>query len=197
MFQNSPVVKNLLLINIITFIVASLIELSGLSIIRTFALFPFNSGYFYLHQLITHQFLHAGIFHLVFNMLALATIAPNVESSLGSRKFLHYYLISGVGAALLHLMMINSNNPMVGASGALFGTLILFTFLNPNEKLFIFFIPIGIKAKFLVPTIVILEIYLGFNSTTDGIGHWAHIGGALTGSVLYLTNKIRFDKNEN
>ena len=78
---------------------------------------------------------------------------------------------------------------MVGASGAVYGIVLYFMFLRPDEKLYLFFIPIGIRAKFLIPTLLMLEIYLAISSTNDGIGHWAHIGGAITGTTLYLLNR--------
>jgi membrane associated rhomboid family serine protease len=189
MFKSHPVVKNLLLINIALFLTQLILKFYGLSLIGLLALFPTNSPYFGVHQLVTHQFLHAGWLHLIFNMFALATIAPVVEEKIGSKKFLLYYLLSGVGAAALHLYFIEQQIPMVGASGAVYGMLIYFTFLRPDEKLYLFFIPIGIKARFLIPVLIAIELYLATNSSQDGIGHWAHIGGATTGTILYITNK--------
>ncbi len=189
MFKSSPVVKNLLLFNITIFVIQIILKYSGYNLFQSLALFPTHTGYFQTYQLITHQFLHAGLFHLLFNMFALATIAPIVEKEIGSRKFLVFYLLCGVGAALIHLIGIKVNNPMVGASGALYGILLLFTITNPNEKLFLFFIPIGIKAKYLIPSLLIIEIYLALSQNNDGIGHWAHIGGAITGTTLYILNK--------
>ena len=189
MFKSCPVVKNLLYINIILFVVQLILKYSGLSLIGLLALFPTNSNYFGLHQLITHQFLHAGWLHLIFNMFALATIAPPVEEKVGSKKFLLFYLLCGVGSALLHLSLVTSNNPMVGASGAVYGILLYFMFIRPDEKLYLFFIPIGIRAKYLIPVLLTVELYLATNSLNDGIGHWAHIGGAITGTTLYLLNR--------
>ena len=189
MFKSCPVVKNLLYINIILFVVQLILKYSGLSLVGLLALFPTNSNYFGLHQLITHQFLHAGWLHLIFNMFALATIAPPVEEKVGSKKFLLFYLLCGVGSAILHLSLITSNNPMVGASGAVYGILLYFMFLRPDEKLYLFFIPIGIRAKYLIPVLLTVELYLATNSLNDGIGHWAHIGGAITGTTLYLLNR--------
>jgi len=189
MFKSCPVVKNLLYINIALFVVQLILKYSGLSLIGLLALFPTNSNYFGLHQLITHQFLHAGWLHLIFNMFALATIAPPVEEKVGSKKFLLFYLLCGVGSALLHLSLITSNNPMVGASGAVYGILLYFMFIRPDEKLYLFFIPIGIRAKYLIPVLLTVELYLATNSLNDGIGHWAHIGGAITGTTLYLLNR--------
>jgi membrane associated rhomboid family serine protease len=122
-------------------------------------------------------------------MFALATIAPAVEEKVGSKKFLLFYLLCGVGSAILHLSLITSNNPMVGASGAVYGILLYFMFLRPDEKLYLFFIPIGIRAKYLIPVLLTVELYLATNSLNDGIGHWAHIGGAITGTILYLLNR--------
>ena len=189
MLKSAPVVKNLLFINLVIFSLQIIFKYIGISLVYSFALFPVHTEYFHLHQLITHQFLHAGLFHIIFNMFALATIGPYVEKELGSNKFLAFYLISGIGASLLHLYAISTKQPMVGASGALYGILVLFTMFKPNEKLFLFFIPIGIKAKYLIPVLIGVEIYLGLFSQSDGIGHWAHIGGAITGSLLYLYNK--------
>jgi len=189
MFKSCPVVKNLLYINITLFVVQLILKYSGLSLVGLLALFPTNSNYFGIHQLITHQFLHAGWLHLIFNMFALATIAPAVEEKVGSKKFLLFYLLCGVGSAILHLSLITSNNPMVGASGAVYGILLYFMFLRPDEKLYLFFIPIGIRAKYLIPVLLTVELYLATDSLNDGIGHWAHIGGAITGTILYLLNR--------
>lgn len=189
MFKSCPVVKNLLYINIILFVVQLILKHSGISLVGLLALFPTYSNYFGIHQLITHQFLHAGWLHLIFNMFALATIAPAVEEKVGSKKFLLFYLLCGVGSAILHLSLITSNNPMVGASGAVYGILLYFMFLRPDEKLYLFFIPIGIRAKYLIPVLLTVELYLATNSLNDGIGHWAHIGGAITGTTLYLLNR--------
>lgn len=190
MFKSSPIVKKLFYINIAIFLADFLLRINGYSLVGIFALFPPSSGHFSVYQLLTHQFLHAGLFHLLFNMLALVSIAPYVEEDLGSKKFLPFYLISGLGSALLHLSLINSNIPMVGASGAIYGVLMYFSLSNPNEKLYLFLIPLGIKAKYLIPGVLLIEILLAINSVSDGIGHWAHIGGAITGLVLYLLNKV-------
>lgn len=189
MFKSCPVVKKLLYINIVLFVVQLIFKFYGLSLIGLLALFPTFSKYFQFYQLITHQFLHAGWIHLILNMFALATIAPHVEEQLGSKKFLLFYLLCGIGAGILHLSFISSNTPMIGASGAVYGVLLYFTFLRPEEKLYLFFIPIGIRAKFLIPVLLLIELYLATNSLKDGIGHWAHIGGAITGTTLYLLNK--------
>ena len=189
MFQTAPVVKKLLLLNIGLFILQLILKYFSMSLVGLLALFPTNSSYYEPHQIITHQFVHAGWLHLILNMFALATIAPVVEEKIGSKKFILYYLFCGIGAGLLHLYFLTVNMPMVGASGAIYGMLLYFTFIKPNEKVFILFIPIGIKAKYLIPILLLVEIILATNGSNDGVGHWAHIGGAITGTVLYLLNR--------
>ena len=187
MFQSTPIIKKIFWANILAFIFTLLF--SDFTILN-FALW--SGEEFRPWQFITHQFLHGGFMHIIFNMLALISIGPSCEEFLGERKFPYFYLICGFGAALLHMSLINSNVPMVGASGALFGLLTLFSLINPNDKLYLFFIPIGIKAKYLVTGLIILEIFLGIYSKGDGVGHWAHVGGALTGLLLFFVNKNFF-----
>ena len=190
MFEGTPLIKKIFWINVLAFSLTLILASINFSVFERFAMWSYKCDNFYPWQLITHQFLHAGFFHIIFNMLALLSIGPFVERFLGKKKFLPFYLLCGVGSALLH-MSISSNVtvPMVGASGALFGLLVLFSIIHPNEKLYLFFIPIGIKAKYMVGTLIAIEILLGLFSTSDGIGHWAHVGGALTGITLYLFNK--------
>ena len=186
MFPSSKTIKQLFYANVAIFVIGYLLQLSGVPFMQTFALFP-KEG-FMPHQLITHQFLHGGIIHLLFNMLALISFGAFVEDHFGRRKFILFYLLSGLGAAFLHMFMMNSSIPMVGASGAIFGVMIVFAILNPEEKLYLFGI-IGFKAKYLVSTLFALEVLLGFFSQSDGIGHFAHVGGGLTGLLLYIGNK--------
>jgi membrane associated rhomboid family serine protease len=97
------------------------------------ALFPFDSPNFSYYQFITSIFMHAGIAHLLFNMLALISFGPDVENQLGERKFLVFYMIMGLGASLLQMSL--SNGALIGASGAIFGVLVYFTMYNPTAKL--------------------------------------------------------------
>jgi rhomboid-like protein len=186
MFQSSQTVKQLFWANVAIFVIGYILELVGVPFYQTFALFP-QEGFQY-HQLITHQFLHGGLVHILFNMLALVSIGPQVEDHLGRKRFIIFYLLCGLGSAFLHMFMINSSIPMVGASGAIYGLLLMFAILNPNEKLYFFGI-IGMRAKYLVGVLFGVEVLLGFFSQSDGIGHFAHIGGGLTGILLYFVNK--------
>ena len=190
MFEGTPLIKKIFWINVLAFSLTLILACMNFSVFEYFAQWSYKGDNFYTWQLITHQFLHGGFLHIIFNMLALLSIGPFVERFLGEKKFVPFYLLCGVGSALLHMSISNNVNiPMVGASGALFGLLALFSIIHPNEKLYVFLIPIGIKAKYMVGALIIIEVLLGLFSTSDGIGHWAHIGGALTGFLLYFINK--------
>lgn len=193
MFPSSKTIKQLFYANVAIFVVGLLLQMAGVPFMQTFALYP-QEG-FMPHQLITHQFLHGGILHLAFNMLALISVGALVEDYFGRARFILFYLLSGLGAAFLHMFMINSSVPMVGASGALYGVMVVFAILNPNELLY-FFGLIGIKAKYLIGGLFAMEVILGFTSQGDGIGHFAHCGGAITGFLLYITDKFFLPKKK-
>jgi len=182
MFAITPVIKKIFWVNIILFITTLLIP----NFIYTYFALWSNDNY-HIWQLITHQFIHSGFLHTLFNMIALVSIGPFCEEYLGSKKILSFYILCGIGGALLHMLIGGIEDiPMVGASGAVYGLLLLFAFINPNDKLFFMFIPYGIKSKYLISFVLILEVILGLFSTSDRVGHWAHVGGALTGILLYF-----------
>lgn len=189
MLKITPIVKKILWFNILAFLATLL---TGDILYHFFAQWHYDTDKFHFIQLITHQFLHGGLLHIMFNMLALVSLGPSCEEYLGNKKFLPFYLLSGVGAAILHMLIINSNIPMVGASGAIFGILALFAIINSEEKLYLFFIPFGIKAKYFVSLLVLVEIILGIFSTDSRVGHFAHVGGAITGFILFFLNKYFF-----
>jgi len=192
MFQSSPIVKKLFWANVILFIITLIGQnVMGLPIMNYLALFPYDSPNFNFYQFISSMFMHAGITHLLFNMLALLSFAPQVENQLGERKFLLFYFIMGVGASLLQMSL--THGAMIGASGAIFGVLVYFTMYNPESKLSLFLLPIFVKAKNMMIFMILLEIILAF-TVQDGVGHWAHLGGALTGLILYkLDQKYQFN----
>ena len=185
----TEMVKKLFWINIIAFVAILILKLFGINIDIVMALYNYRGDDFHPYQLITHMIVHGGLLHIIFNMLALVSIAPSVESYYGKNKFLIFYILSGLGAAFLHMFFMNSNIPMVGASGSISGIVALFAILNPNAKLAVFPIPIGIKAKYLVSFFIGLEILLSIVGTNDHIAHLAHVGGALTGLALYFIDK--------
>ena len=228
-FANVPtVVKNLLIINII-FYVATLM-FGGPLMTQVLGVHYFDGPNFRIWQVITYMFMHdySSLFHIMFNMFALYTFGSSLEYIMGSKRFLNFYLITGLGALALQLLVqgfevynitgsaINNGSfmidslkrtisfnpelmsqdqastllgiyltPMVGASGAIFGLLIAFGMLFPNAELFIMFIPVPIKAKYIIPIYVILELFLGVKQFSgDSVAHFAHLGGALFGFIL-------------
>ena len=130
--------------------------------------------------------------HIAFNMLTLASFGPLLERFLGEKKYIMLYFLSGLGAFALNSLWIYyetittghfENVAMLGASGAIFGVVAAFTALYPNAEMMIMFIPFPIKAKILLPIVIIGSIYLGINNV-GSIAHFAHIGGAIVGYIL-------------
>ncbi len=211
-----PVVKNLLIINIIFFIATLVFENMGIQLANILGAFYFNSPYFRVWQPITYMFMHGGWAHIFFNMFALYMFGPAIEYYMGSKRFFNYYFITGLGALALQMLVqafevhgilgsfifnpalqynITPENvqklrdiyaePMVGASGALFGVLVAFGVLYAETSLYIMLIPIPVKAKYAVIGYIVVELYLGLSQHQgDSVAHFAHLGGALFGYIL-------------
>lgn len=192
MFQSSKSTKAIFYLNIIVFLFTIAFPTF---IYQNFAMYSFDSKMFYPWQIITYQFLHGGFLHIIFNMLVLLSFGSSVEKEYGSNKFLIYYLICGISSCVLHNVMINSgNDPLVGASGSIWGVIAMYTLLNPNEKLYLFFIPIGIKSKYLISLMFLFELISGFIMYGDGTSHFGHVGGALMGALIFILHKIKILK---
>lgn len=176
-------VKIILLINIIAFVIQSILDNPDLWFV-SFALWPIDNDYSQIHQWVTHMFLHGSFTHILFNMLIFVSFGPIVERFLGSNKFVNFYIIAGLFAAFLQSYVSEPDGPMIGASGAVFGVLAASAIINPNQKVYIFFIPIGIKIKWVLSVLLLYELYAGI-FINDNVGHFAHIGGALIG-LSYL-----------
>jgi|SRR5690606_39117615 Uncharacterized membrane protein (homolog of Drosophila rhomboid) len=226
-----PVVKNLLIINIICFVGSALI-FPGAN--RLFGVYYPDSPFFKIWQVITYMFMHGGFTHIFFNMFALFMFGPVLEQVLGSKRFLNYYLITGLGALALQFavqalevyqitgtvsasawlrfdmlagvvhgnhpdltqdsfqkLVSVYNTPMVGASGAIYGLLIAFGYLFPNTPLMLIFLPVPIKAKYFIPVMIVIELFLGVSRAGTSVAHFAHIGGALFGFLLIRLWGIR------
>lgn len=214
MFNNLPPgLRNLLILILLFELAKHALPRVGFDINELFLYYP-DSYRFRPWQLITHMFLHGGIAHLLFNGIALFSFGGIMENKLGTKKFISLFFISGLGAVLVHFIsvavFIYSNTgsifplhegvlqvpaemvdrikgygPMVGASGALYGVLIAFVFYYPNERLIFLFIPYPIKAKILIPIILLLDVIGATGDFNwDPIAHFAHLGGALTGFIL-------------
>ena len=183
-----PAVKNLLIINIIVFAGA---ELIGDPMYQYFALFPIGSKFFRWWQFVTHMFMHGNFAHIFFNMWSLIVFGPVLERMWGSKKFLLYYFVCGLGAAACHELVLSlqgaaTNVPTVGASGAIYGLLLGFGMLYPNYTLTLVFPPISLKAKWFVIIFAAIELATGVLGTSDGVAHFAHLGGMLFGLILLL-----------
>ena len=209
--QIPPFTRSLLLINVICYLLQLLFERSGIDLVALFGLHFAKASDFYLFQLLTYMFLHGSFSHLFFNMFSLWMFGGIIERSLGSRRFLTYYLICGIGAGLCQELwqlgayymegmngykLVDIGNdlsiPMdlflnrwttIGASGACYGVLLAFGMLYPNERIVLLIPPIPIKAKYFVAGYAAIELYSAYASN-DNIAHFAHLGGMLFGFLL-------------
>lgn len=235
-----PVVKNLIIINVLVWIASITLPRMGIDLVEWLGLHYWESTQFNVIQLITYQFLHdtSSISHLLFNMFGVWMFGKNIEMLWGPKKFLIFYLVSGVGAGLIqqlawmyslspaieafsqyantkdiHLLMPYLrglteytqipmsqlwelkeqllNAPVtVGASGALFGILLGFAVLFPQARMVLLFFPVPIRAPYFVGLYAVAELFMGISSTSDGIAHFAHLGGMIfAGILLFLWKK--------
>jgi membrane associated rhomboid family serine protease len=192
-----PVIKALLISNIAIWLVLDVLlvpfTVGGVPIFAVFseylALWPIGTN-FWPWQLLTYMFMHGGFWHLFFNMLALWMFGMELENTWGSRKFLLYYLVCGVGAGLTNLLvapLIGQSAPTVGASGAVFGVLIAFGMLFPDRPIYLYFL-LPVKAKYFIAIYIGLELFYGVTGTSDGVAHFAHLGGAAVGFLYLLSD---------
>ena len=143
---------------------------------------------------ITYMFLHGGFMHLFFNMLVLFFFGPAVESKMGSRNFLRYYVLCGLGGAALSFIFAFESVPIIGASAAVFGVALAFAVNWPDARVFIFPFPIPIKVKWLVAFLVISTLIYARMGVQDGIAHFAHLGGLLFGAAYLLHERGYFGR---
>lgn len=224
-----PVVKNLLIINILVWFFMAIIPAADQVLNKYLALYYFSSPAFQPYQLFTYMFLHGNFMHLFFNMFALFIFGKTIEMAMGSARFLFYYVTCGICAALVQMGVfaiyihnlegllpadvvqqvveqgygilqrgynytdpdcaaLNAfiNTPMVGASGAIYGVLLAFGFLFPNIPVYLFFIPVPIKSKWLIIGYFVIELLYGVSGSADGVAHFAHLGGMIFGFLILL-----------
>ena len=142
---------------------------------------------FYFWQLITYGFLHGDMAHLFFNMFALWMFGVPLEQRWGSQRFSLYYFVCLVGAGLVQLAVAYLSGevyPTVGASGAVFGLLLAFGMIYPNQKIMLLFIPVPIPAKWFVIGYGVIELLMGVGGIMPGVAHFAHLGGMAFGFAL-------------
>ncbi|MFT4634591.1 MAG: membrane associated rhomboid family serine protease [Arenicella sp.] len=159
-----------------------------------FEMFSWQTSRFELWQLGTHIFLHGSVSHLAFNMLALWSFGRILEKVWGIQRFLIFYLVCGVGAAVISQLVdqfvlgpVSIYNVTVGASGAIYGLLVAFALMFPNFKIMLIFLPVPIAAKHFVPVLLLIDLtagFTGFSIFGQNIAHFAHLGGALAGFLM-------------
>ena len=208
------VTKNLLLVNIIAFVATWILQLRGLDLNDLLGLHFFMAADFQVWQLLTYMFLHSGFTHILFNMFALWMFGVVIENVWGPKKFLFYYISCGVGAGIMQeiaqffsfYFTISAQDPTIGfgelfaigpqlstqlngwttigASGAVYAILLAFGMIFPNERIFIFPLPIPIKAKWFVMFYVAIDLFSAMSSSGDNVAHMAHLGGMLFGYLM-------------
>jgi membrane associated rhomboid family serine protease len=201
--QMPPVVRGLIIANVIVFILQQFGDSYGMtapipfSLTDKLALYPIGNG-FQIHQLVTHMFTHGNFGHILFNMFALWTFGKMLETIWGAKRFFNFYLLCGLGAAVVHLVMqqiSGEGHPTVGASGAVMGVFAACAYLFPNTEMYIMFIPVPVRLKWVAVAYILIDLFGAFNPGS-GIAHFAHLGGALTGFIIVLfwqkRNKRRF-----
>ncbi len=207
-----PVTKNLLIINTICFLAYYVLAGRGVDFNNIFGLHYLQASHFQIYQFLTYMFMHASFSHLFFNMFALWMFGSVMERTFGSKRFLIYYLVCGLGAALCQELsqsimvysMVAENggtfhdllnlsaadrsylNVMttVGASGSIYGVLLAFGMTFPEQRMFIFPLPVPIKAKWFVCGYAVIELLMAMSQKGDGVAHVAHLGGMLFGYLL-------------
>ncbi len=183
--QTPPVVKNLIIINILVFMATSMLPVGDR--LLSFATLSLGTPWFHTYQFVTYMFLHANLEHLFFNMFALWMFGRTLEYELGSRRFLVYYFVCGVGAALVQYLVALGFGELplflVGASGAVMGLLLAFGVLHPDATIMLLIPPIPMKAKWFVVGYAVIELLLGWRGVGQ-VAHFAHVGGMLWGLGL-------------
>jgi rhomboid-like protein len=204
LFGNIPeVTRNLFIVNALMFI-ATLINQNFM--VGTFAVFYPKSPFFRWWQPVTYMFMHGNFWHIFVNMWGLLMFGSALERAIGSKKYLLFFFVTGLGALLIHfgvqylqvqsLMAAGASSqqayydilrtPTLGASGALYGIQIGYAMLYPNDKWTLLFPPVTLKAKWFVLIFIGIELFTGVTGTLDGIAHFAHLGGALFGFLMIL-----------
>ena len=212
------ITKNLLIVNVLMFIATFVFGRVGVDLNDLLGLHFFMASDFRLYQLVSYMFMHGGLGHIFFNMFALWMFGCVVENVWGPKKFLFYYISCGIGAGLIQELAqyltyfvfddlgsyqyVNLNGmritvdtylnqlTTVGASGAIYAILLAFGMLFPEERIFIFPLPVPIKAKWFVCFYVAVELFSALGTSGDGVAHFAHLGGMLFGFMM-----IRYWRN--
>jgi len=196
MFGMPPATRALILINVGVYLLE---QLAPDIMLGVFALWPLQSPLFRPWQLVTYAFLHdpRNLAHIFFNMFALFMFGRSLEQYWGARRFVMYYLVCVISAAVTQLVVQNASGVQeetIGASGGVFGVLLAFAWYFPRQRLFIIPIPVPIPAWLLVTVYGFLELFLGVSGRQQSVAHFAHLGGMLGGAlcILYWRARRRF-----
>jgi len=193
----TEVVKQLLILNILLFVASNFMPPA---IRNALPIYYPMSDFFRPWQLVTHMFMHANFSHLLFNMFGLFMFGTALESRWGPKRFLIFYLATGIGALALYMLVwyfqmsalepnvyeavLRRGDRMLGASGAIFGLLAGYGMLYPENKIMLLIPPIPIKAKYFVLIYGAIELFMGMSNVNSGVAHFAHLGGAIFGALL-------------
>lgn len=185
-----PVTRAIIIANVVIFLLQ---QISSPGIVDQFALWPFGR-LFQPWQVVTYAFLHANFMHIFFNMFALYMFGGALENEWGSRRFAVFYLASVLTAAATELLVLSQSKvvePVIGASGGVFGLLLGFAWYFPRQRLMLLFPPIPMPAWLFVTLYGALELVLGVTGAQDSVAHFAHLGGMLGGAVMILLWRTR------
>ncbi len=192
----TPAVKNILFANGIIFLMSALNLQLGYYISHYFALHAYDVLYqFKIWQLVTYMFLHGDFWHIFFNMFVFWMFGTELETEWGSKQFLKYYFICGIGAGLINILLTSSDPGYpgtVGASGAIYGIMVAYAIRYPDRHVYIYFL-FPVKVKYLVGFLALVSFMSTWNAQGDGIAHAAHLGGMVVGWV-YLKYWHQFYK---
>ncbi|HEY2816262.1 MAG TPA: rhomboid family intramembrane serine protease [Casimicrobiaceae bacterium] len=184
-----PVTSGLIAANVAVFLLQAVFP----GLVEPFALWPWGASQvdpgagFAPWQLITYAFLHGSLLHLAFNMFALYMFGGAIERVFGERRYLIYYFVSVIAAAITQLLVAAMSGgvyPTVGASGGVFGLLLAYAIYFPRSRVMLLFPPIPMPARVFVVIYAVLELYLGVTGSQEGVAHFAHLGGMLGGYLM-------------
>lgn len=189
-----PAVKWLIIINVAFFLGPRVLFFNLYTFHQIFGLVPARLfGNLFIWQPVTYMFLHGGTWHILINMFILWMFGSELERTWGTREFLKFYFVAGIGAGLVNVVFSifspeTWHIPIIGASGAIYGILVAYAMLFPNRLVYVYFL-IPVKVKYLVIFLVAIEFLSTYRA--DGVAHFAHLGGALIG-FLYLRYNLRW-----
>jgi membrane associated rhomboid family serine protease len=186
-----PALRDIIIITVLVYL-ASRAPLIGPYLREYAPLYPIHSPHFYPWQFVSYLFMHANLGHIFFNLFALWMFGQAIENYWGSKRFLIYFFVCGIGGGLAYVLINGSPVltpqgfyyvPTIGDSGAVFGILAAFGLMFPERRIYLWFL-VPMKAKYFVIIFGVLELFFGVFGYERGVAHWAHVGGAVVGFIL-------------